>query len=97
MKVYIINAYYSFTDCSTQSIEKCFLDKEKAIICLNELREDNNKALFMSYKCRECMGNDRNCPLWAECSDMDEGCENYSNYAYYENVDYELVERELVE
>jgi len=96
-KIYIVISGSGEGEDYHEFIEKAFRDAKKAEAYLNELTSDNKRMMEMAERCRNCDGHDASCPLWIEPTDITDGCDNYINNAYYENIDYLIEEVELVE
>ena len=96
-KIYAVISTSGSYDERYECVERCFKDIKKAEAYKAELEADNEKALAMATKCRECAGICKDCPLWIASTDILDECENYMNYAYYCNIDYHIREYDYEE
>lgn len=94
-KIYAVYCYGGEYDTYFEIVEKCFKDIKKAEAYKAEREEDNEQTIWLSRKCRNCDGLNKNCPFYLDPSFADEGCANYCGQ--YESVCYKIVELELEE
>lgn len=78
------------TDDYKETTEMVFADKDSAEEYKNRLQDEENKQRTWADKCRECVGLDRECPLWIEPFDGMENCDNYC--PYHDDVTYWVEE-----
>ena len=79
-----------------ETIEMCFCDRADAEDFKEELEENSEVMAFLSNRCKECDGNNKDCPFWVESFEIGNGCENRA-FPFSGTAKYTIVETELVE
>ena len=91
-----IYAVVSHDDILGETIEMCFRNRADAEDFKEELEENNEVMAFLSNRCKECDGNNKDCPFWVESFEIGNGCENRT-LPFGGCAEYTIVETELIE